>query len=83
MGHSDTIMEAVEIKSRQLIATASRDNNVILWNFHEQKEEQRLDTRHHSKGIRDIDYTHSGSGIIVTVGYEMYINVWNPEISTV
>jgi WD40 repeat protein len=79
-GHTDTIMDAVELRLPQAIATASMDGSIILWDFTEQTKLAAL-TGKHPKGVRSIDYCPDYGGNIVSVGYDKHIHVWSPEVS--
>lgn len=79
-GHSDTIMDAVELRLPQAIATASMDGSIILWDFTEQTKLAALVGKH-PKGVRSIDYCPDYGGNIVSVGFDKHIHVWSPEVS--
>lgn len=79
-GHSQTIMDAVEIKNPLCIATASMDGKILLWDLNEQKMIGKLKGKHKS-GVRSLDYSPDYGGNILSVGYERDIQVWSPEVS--
>lgn len=79
-GHSQTILDAVEIKNPFCIATASLDGNIFLWDVNEARSLGSL-TGKHARGVRSIDYSSEYGGNIVSVGYERDIHVWSPEVT--
>lgn len=78
--HSQSILDAVEIKIPFCIATASLDSNIYLWDLTEKKNIGSLNGKH-SRGVRSIDYNSEYGGNIVSVGYERDIHVWSPEVT--
>ena len=82
VGHKATIMDAVEIKNPQCVATVGMDGRIILWDLAEMRELDRLSQPGvHIKGVRSIDYCPEYGGNIVTVGFEKTIHVWSPEVT--
>jgi WD40 repeat protein len=79
-GHSQTIMDAVEVKNPLCIATASMDGKILLWDLNEQKMIGKLKGKH-DLGVRSLDYSPDYGGNILSVGYEREIQVWSPEVS--
>lgn len=82
VGHKATIMDAVELKNPQCVASVGMDGRIILWDLEEMKELDRLSHPGvHAKGVRSIDYCPEYGGNIVTVGFEKTIHVWSPEVT--
>lgn len=81
-GHTQMVMDAVEITTPLCIASASLDGTVILWDLAERKPIVTLNKIGvHNKGVRSVDYCADYGGNITSVGFEKNIHVWSPEVS--
>ncbi|CDW78217.1 UNKNOWN [Stylonychia lemnae] len=76
-GHTDQIMDLVELKIPKCIATASLDKTIRLFNIEEKYLIKVL--YGHETGIRKISYISNFGGFFCSVGHESSIYVWSPE----
>ena len=65
-GHDQVILDVVEILNPLVLASASMDGNILLWDLTERKNIGSL-TGKHSRGVRSIDYSSEYGGNIVSV----------------
>lgn len=78
--HNGEILYAIEIKKPMLILTACMDKLIRLINLNDREIVGKWDD--HKSAVRCLDYNPSiGSGLILSVGFEYYINVWSPEVA--
>jgi WD40 repeat protein len=79
--HNGEILDVIEIKKPMLVLTACMDKIIRLINLNEKEVVGKWEN-HHKSAVRCLDYNpHVGVGLILSVGFEYYINVWCPEIA--
>ena len=80
--HEGEILDVIEIKKPNLyILTACMDKKIRLINIFE-KEIVKHWTTKISSGVRSLDYNANvGAGLILSVGFEYYINIWSPIVA--
>lgn len=71
-------MDIVEIDSPLCIATCSLDAKIILFSLLEGTKIRVIDGDHR-KGVRRLAYSTVLGGYLVSVGYDVTVNVWAPE----
>ena len=71
-------MDICEIHNPFSIATCSLDKKIIIYNLLE-KEVIRILEGDHSKGVKKMSYNPYFGGHLVSVGNEIFANVWGPE----
>ena len=76
--HTDLIMDACEIEVPFCIATCSMDKRIALYSIQE-KEIIRIIEGDHVKGVKKLAYNGNFGGHLISVGHEIYANVWAPE----
>ncbi|EAR91938.2 WD domain, G-beta repeat protein (macronuclear) [Tetrahymena thermophila SB210] len=82
--HKGKIMDVVELAAPRLVASASLDGKIKLWDLTD--SEPRLltelkDPSNCERGVRQLTYSHQYGSNLLSVGFEQHINVWCPEIS--
>ena len=77
-GHTQKIMDVVEIVKPFCFASCSMDAFVILWNVGDGAKLGVINTEH-VQGVRSMDYCTEYGGNLITVGFEREIKIWNPE----
>ncbi len=79
--HTDEILDVIEIKKPMLVLTACMDKIIRLINLND-REIVEIWADQHKSAIRSLDYNANvGVGLILSVGFEYYINVWSPEVA--
>ena len=76
--HTDEITDCVEIHTPQCIATCSLDRTIVLFDI-EHREHLRTINQGHEKGIRHLRYQAFNGTQMISIGSEIYANVWAPE----
>lgn len=76
--HSDLITDCVEIKAPFCIATCSLDRTIVLYDL-KNREALRRFSRKHVTGVRQLKYMTEFGGNVISTGFEIYANVWNPQ----
>lgn len=65
-----------------MLASASHDGKIKLWDLQDQKLITELKTPAPSvRGIRGLSYNRDYGSNLISYGFEIYINVWCPEVS--
>lgn len=77
-GHTQKIMDVVEILRPCSLASCSLDPFVILWNPTDGSKLGVINTGQ-VQGIRSMDYCVDYGGNLLTMGFERDIRIWNPE----
>lgn len=86
--HKDNITSCICVSNSRLLATASLDGMIKLWDL----EEYELITElrdvsvfelegSKKSGVRHLSYTTESGGNLLSVGFQSYINVWSPDTS--
>jgi WD40 repeat protein len=79
--HTDEILDVTEIRKPQLIVTACMDKMIRLINLNDFTKIKRW-RKHHTSSVRCLDYNpYLGAGLILSVGFEYYINLWSTDVS--
>lgn len=79
--HTDEILDCIEIKKPMLVLTACMDKIIRLINLND-REIVEIWADQHKSAVRALDYNANvGVGLILSVGFEYYINVWSPEVA--
>ncbi|CDW71705.1 UNKNOWN [Stylonychia lemnae] len=76
--HNQEIMDVCEIDNPFSIATCSLDKKIVIYNLIE-REPIRILKGDHIKGVKRLSYNGHFGGHLVSVGHEIYANVWGPE----
>lgn len=74
-------MDVCELHSPLSLATASFDRTIRIYNLQDKTALGVL--KEHKTGVRSLNYTPFHGGNILSVGHEIYVNVWSPEGSIV
>jgi WD40 repeat protein len=76
--HTDEISDCVEILNPMCVASCSMDRTIVLYDVIH-RERLRTINDHHEKGIKHLRYSFSNGGQMISIGSEIYANVWAPE----
>lgn len=76
--HSDDIMDVCEIEVPFSIATCSMDKKIVIYNLVDM-EKIRVLEGDHIKGVKRLAYSANFGGHLISVGHEIFANVWGPE----
>jgi WD40 repeat protein len=68
----------VEIESPQCIATASLDKTIVIFSIDNPTSQRRI-TEGHITGIRHLRYQNYNGSFMISIGNEIFANVWAPE----
>jgi WD40 repeat protein len=68
----------VEVESPQCIATASLDKTIAMFNIENPNTQRRI-AGNHITGIRHLRYQNINGSFMISIGNEIFANVWNPE----
>ena len=71
-------MDVCELEAPFSIATCSLDKRIVIFNLIEQKPIRILEGDH-VLGVKKLAYNSNFGGYLVSVGHEIYANVWGPE----
>ena len=76
------ITEIVELNQPKLLASASLDGKIKLWDLADRTliTELKSPTSTH-RGIRGLTYSYDYGSNLLSYGFETNINVWCPEVS--
>jgi WD40 repeat protein len=78
--HGGEILDVIEIKKPMLVLTACMDKIIRLISLNDKEVVGKWED--HKSAVRCLDYNPSiGVGLILSVGFEYYINVWSPEVA--
>lgn len=80
--HMKQITEIVELNQPKLLASASLDGKIKLWDLSDFTliTELKSPTSTH-RGIRGLTYSYDYGSNLLSYGFETNINVWCPEVS--
>jgi WD40 repeat protein len=67
-----------EILNPMCVATCSLDRSIVLFDI-VHREHLRTIPNAHEKGIRHLKYNFATGGQMISIGSEIYVNVWAPE----
>ena len=76
--HRDIILDIIELEGLDVIASASIDRTIKLWDLTTAKLKRTLVG--HSKGVRQIAYS-SEYRFLFSVGFDFDVLVWNPYVA--
>lgn len=76
--HTDEITDCIEIHNPQCIATCSLDKKIVFYDVMH-RDRLRIIDNYHEKGIRHLRYQNVHGPQMVSIGNEIYANVWAPE----
>lgn len=76
--HSDLVTDCAEIASPFCVATSSLDRTIVLYDL-KNGEALRRFARKHVTGVRQLRYMSAFGGMLISVGFEIYANVWGPQ----
>jgi WD40 repeat protein len=76
--HTDEITSVVEILNPVCVATCSLDRTIVLFDI-VHREHLRTISDGHEKGVRHLRYSFGNAGALISIGSEIYANVWAPE----
>ncbi|CAD8060727.1 unnamed protein product [Paramecium primaurelia] len=80
--HTKQITDIVELISPKLLASASQDGKIKLWDMQDQKFITELKTPAPSKrGVKGLSYNQDYGSNLISYGFETFINVYCPEVS--
>lgn len=73
-------MDLIELSSPFCVATCSLDKRIALYNLVDKYVLRIIEGgEHNNKGIKKLSYYPDGGGFLITIGYEVFANVWGPE----
>ncbi|GMI16999.1 hypothetical protein TrLO_g12132 [Triparma laevis f. longispina] len=76
--HRDIILDIIELEGLEVVASASIDRTIKLWDLPTGKLRRTLVG--HKKGIRKITYS-SEYRFLISVGFDFDVLVWNPYVA--
>ena len=78
--HTDEVTSCVEIQSSSFnaIATCSLDRTINLYDVEHSHALSTIKDEH-EKGIKKLRYQQENGGLMISIGNEIYANVWAPE----
>jgi WD40 repeat protein len=71
-------MDLCEIENPLCIATCGMDRRILMYSLKENYK-IRVIEGDHEKGIKRMSYTPVNGGYLISIGYEIFANVWCPE----
>jgi len=75
--HSDIVLDLLSLDSLEILASASMDHTIRLWDMHTGKERKTLIG--HTKGVRSLAYSPEYR-FLVSAGFDYDALVWNPYV---
>lgn len=72
-------MDICEIDNPVCIATCSLDRTIIMYDLQARSVIRKIDDGDHITGIKRLVYNPYFGGHLISVGHEIYANVWGPE----
>lgn len=80
--HEGEILDVIEIKKPNLyILTGCMDKKIRLFNLYD-KDFLKIWTTKINSSVRSLDYNPNiGAGLILSIGFEYYINIWSPVVA--
>ena len=81
VAHSKKITGVVEIITPKLVASASFDGTIKLWDLADKTLITELKDSFATRGIKGITYSYDFGGNLLIYGFEYHISVWCPEVS--
>lgn len=79
-GHTDAITALLPLPKLQFLASASLDNNIILWDTIK-LEKRREYAGYHKRGVISLEFNENLI-ILLSAGIDHNIFVWNPYIDS-
>ena len=76
--HKDEITCCVEVLKPFCVATCSLDRTIVLFDIVNREHLRTIDD-HHEKGIKHLRYSIHCGAQLISMGSEIYANVWSPE----
>jgi WD40 repeat protein len=77
LGHSDTVMQLHSIAQQDVLASASLDTTIRLWDLHSGRLRKTL--QGHSKGVTALAYSPHAR-VLASVGFDHDAIIWNPHV---
>jgi WD40 repeat protein len=77
-GHFDYVTDLIELPEVDMMASASLDTSVLLWNLETMEVKRKL--HGHFKGVRSMCYD-SENRLLCTAGFDCDMLLWNPFVS--
>lgn len=71
-------MDVCEIESPLCIASCSLDTKIVLYSLVD-SQTLRVIEGDHRRGVRRLSYSSLSGGYLISIGYEVFANVWAPE----
>ena len=80
-GHTNEVLDVIEINKPQLILTACMDGKIRLFNLYDKEFIKIWNTNNY--GIRNLNYAVNVevNGLILSIGFEYYINIYSTDLS--
>ena len=76
--HSDLVQDCLEIATPFSIATCSLDRSIVMYDLKNMEVLKRF-SRKHDTGVTSLKYVRNFGGVLFSVGFEIFANVWGPE----
>eukprot|EP00520_Triparma_pacifica_P014822 CAMPEP_0118634720 /NCGR_PEP_ID=MMETSP0785-20121206/1698_1 /TAXON_ID=91992 /ORGANISM="Bolidomonas pacifica, Strain CCMP 1866" /LENGTH=682 /DNA_ID=CAMNT_0006525715 /DNA_START=109 /DNA_END=2154 /DNA_ORIENTATION=+ len=76
--HRDIVMDIIELKGLDIVASCSMDRTIKLWDLSTRKLRRTLFG--HNKGVKQITYS-SEYRFLISVGFDFDVLVWNPYVA--
>jgi len=76
--HRDIVLDVTELEGLDIIASASIDRTIRLWDLTTGKHRRTL--LGHAKGIRKLSYS-TEYRFLISVGFDFDVFVWNPYVA--
>ena len=76
--HTDEIMDLCEIDNPLCVATCGMDRRIVMYSVKDNQKIRVLEGDH-AKGVKRMSYCSFNGGYLISIGYEVYANVWCPE----
>ncbi|TFY77049.1 hypothetical protein EWM64_g6963 [Hericium alpestre] len=74
MGHRNVVNKVAFHPAYSLLASASEDATVKIWDWETGEFERTL--KGHTKSVQDVDFDHKGN-LLVTCASDMFIKIWD------
>jgi WD40 repeat protein len=77
--HRDEITDCVELANPRCIITCSMDRTIVFYDMNARQRLNKIDAGKHEMGIRHLRIQSVKAPQMVSIGNELYANVWTPE----